>query len=218
MYKRQVLHKYEKGRQGFVNAWGQILEVKMPETDEVEEVEVSEKKPRRGKQYVANPFAALAALAQLGEQSEQLEKAYELLGRLLGRQSTLEDALKTVSKFKKQFEEAAKIFGWTQGGSIKETEPIEYEGKVPIWLHPKVGPRLIREIRQELKEMFKELGLIPGGETEKVSLEGLPTIPEEEEVEEVKPKARVKVEEVKEEVEGSGEQEGEVGETSVQQS
>ena len=53
--------------------------------------------------------------------------------------------------------------------------------------------------------MFKELGLLPGGETEKVSLEGLPTIPEEEEI---------KVEEVEE----GGEQEGEVGESSVQQS
>jgi len=92
------------------------------------------------------------ALKSAKSEYEELKKFFE------ARAVSEEDIFDAVTKAHDRWERLGKIFG--AGERIKKSEEPIYEGKIPMWLHPKVIPGLAEEILDSIERRASRWGLI----------------------------------------------------------
>ena len=73
-------------------------------------------------------------------------------------------------EFRKRFEETAKVFDFVPRGSVTGEQPPEYDGKLPIWLHPQGIPKLVETVLNEVDKKFQKWNLVGSEETKKVTI------------------------------------------------
>lgn len=85
---------------------------------------------------------------------------------------TLEEYLDDLEqKRHERFLAQAERYGYAPRGTTSGEELPEYEGKFPIWLHPKGVPKIVDESLSMVEKRFKRWGLIGvGGEEEEGEL------------------------------------------------
>jgi len=181
---RYRLDEYVEGEKGSRNVWGQILEVKMPEPEIPAETVKEKPKRRRSEEAAENPIVVLAdVMSMLNVVKEQYKDAYQTL-KMLFEGPDIFTVAKKMSEWRKEFDEIAKALGYTRAGSVPQTSPPEYEGKLPIWMHPAAIRGVMGVIREEIRGIAKDLGFVSGSEeTTEGGLLELPPKPKVEESE-----------------------------------
>lgn len=160
-----ALHKYMKGKSGFEVVWGPV-EVAGEKTQRAPRAE----KPLVEEAALPRYVEMLRSLAVLKEKAS-LE--YELVkgffeggsgGTRPPEGMSMEDWIDDLEQ--KRFDRFAKMagrYGYTRGESTSGEAMPEYEGKFPIWLHPKGIPMIVDESMEKIEKRLARWGMLGTG-------------------------------------------------------
>jgi hypothetical protein len=155
-----VLHAYSKGKSGFRVVWGPVA---FGESQEAAEEMAEEKRKRR---ELSPEEAIQKALAPI----EQIKKVADIYDKYFGRTALMEN----LKAARADFQELGSLFG----GATKTSEDVLYEGKLPVWMHPKAIVGTIDMALDTIERRGKTWGLIAseqqGGGQELIKLPAKP--------------------------------------------
>jgi len=137
------LVSYREGRSGFKTVWGPAA---FGGSQEEAEEMVRPREPREI-DVAAQIERALAPL-------EKFKKVAEVYDKYFGRQAMVE----SIKTMRTEYDALGNIFG--TGSKVSGEEAVVYEGKLPIWMHPKAVVGTIDQALDTIEKRAKKWGII----------------------------------------------------------
>ena len=159
------------------NVWGKTLEVKLELPEDIENVQ--EKPRRREKMSDVDALQMLFTfMANMEKLKEDYKGAYSLLKKFFEGPDIMEVS-KILEDYRQKFDTVARALGYARAESVPQTSPPEYEGKLPIWMHPQAIKGVMGAIRDGIREIASDLGLSEEKKGESSFSLNLPQMPSE---------------------------------------
>jgi hypothetical protein len=157
---RYSVHAYKKGKSGFRVVWGPLALGRSEA-----EAEAMAAAPRIPREVDA------AALEKAMKPILEAKKIVDAFDKTFGRGALL-NSLKSL---KAEYDELGGLFGTKQ--TTTADEPLQYEGKLPAWAHPKAVVGTVNQVLDTIETRGKRWGLIGEENQPKEELLKLPERP-----------------------------------------